>query len=165
MLKPLKVKNAHMAKVDGRHVLYVGTWDLATIDIYHSNGKALDDPACAFVFAETWDANHADRSNWSDLNFASYQNINLVVDKRDRAFLVGFAHTGGKDVADVFELQLETAVPVEKRLDKCHRYVLHGQDTNFRHGAGLTIVDAKTLNVLACGYQKFVIEGFEPPRR
>jgi hypothetical protein len=155
-----------MAKVAGRHVLCVGTWDCATIDIYHSNGKDLDDPACAFVLRETWDAKYVDRSNWSDRDFASYQNINLVVDKSDRAFLVGFAHTGGDDdVADVFKLQLETAVPVEKRLDKCHRYILHGQDTSFRHGAGLAIVDAKTLNVLACGYQKFVIEGFEPPRR
>jgi len=153
-----------MAKIADRHMLWVGTWDSATIDIYVSNGKALDDPACTFAFRETWDVKQADRSDWSDGDFASYQNLNLVVDTNDRAFLVGFARTGGDDVADVFELQMETTIPVEKRLEKRHRHILHGQDTSFRHGAGLAVVDAKTLNVLSCGYQKFVVERFEPAR-
>ncbi|UCD49397.1 MAG: hypothetical protein JSW27_17925 [Phycisphaerales bacterium] len=154
-----------MAKVGSRHLLCVGTWDSATIDLYVSNGKALDDPACAFASRETWDAKQADRSNWSDGDFASYQNLNLVVDTSDRVLLIGFAHTRGSDVADVFELHMEPAVPVAKRLEKRHRHILHGQNTSFRHGAGLTVVDAETLTVLSCGYQKFVIERFEPPRR
>lgn len=154
-----------MAKVADRHVLCVGTWDSATIDIYQSNGKALDDPACAFEFRETWDVKNADRSNWSDRDFASYQNLNLVVDGNDRVFLIGFARTGGKDVMDVFGLRLGNAVPVEKRLEKLYRYVLQGRETSFRHGSGLAIVNAATLNVLACGYQTFAIERFEPLRR
>lgn len=151
-----------MAKVRGRYLLCVGTWDSATVDIYLSNGRVLDDPACRFEFRETWDVTRADRSNWSDSDYASYQNLNLIVDTNDCVFLVGFAHTGGKDVADVFELRMEAAVPVEKRLEKLHRCELNGQDTSFRHGSGLVITEAKTLTILSCGYQKFVIERFEP---
>lgn len=151
-----------MARVGDRHLLCVGTWDSTTIDIYLSNAKALDDPACAFAYRETWDARSADRSDWSDREYASYQNLNLVVDTNERVFLVGFAHTGGADVMDVFELRMEAAVPVERRLRKVLRCALHGRETSFRHGSGLAIADANTVAVLACGYQKFIVERFEP---
>lgn len=150
-----------MAKVDGRHLLCVGTWDCDTIDIYLSNGQMLESPACEFAFIETWAAQAADRSNWSDRDFAAYQNINLVVDTSDRVFLIGLAHTGGADVADVFELKLGVSVSTEGRLEKRHRCVFHGRKTSFQHGAGLVVTDAKTLSVLSCGYQKFVIERFD----
>jgi hypothetical protein len=85
-----------------------------------------------------------------------------VVDTNGRVFLIGFAHTGGADVADVFALRMETTAPVAKRLEKLRRHVLNGQDTSFRHGSGLVIADAETLGILACGYQTFIIERFEP---
>jgi hypothetical protein len=151
-----------MAKVRDRHLLCVGTWDSATIDIYQSNGNGLDDPACRFESYETWDATKADRSGWSDHDYASYQNLNLVVDTNDRVFLVGFAHAGGSDVADVFELRTEATAPVAKRLEKLCRRALNGRDTSFRHGSGLAIADARTLTILSCGYQEFTIERFVP---
>jgi len=151
-----------MAQVSDRHVLCVGTWDSATVDIYVSNGKPLDDPACTFTFRETWDAGQADRSKWSDDDFASYQNLNLVVDTTDRVFLIGFAYTGGKDVADIFALQMDTDVPVERRLEKRYRHIMHGQDTSFRHGAGLAVADAKTVYILSCAYREFAVERFGP---
>ncbi len=151
-----------MARVRDRHLLCVGTWDSTTIDMYLSNAKALDDPACAFAFRETWDARSADRSDWSDRGYASYQNLNLVIDTYDRVFLVGFAHTSGADVMDVFELRMEAAVPIEKRLRKVLRRDLHGRETSLRHGSGVVIADANTVAVLACGFREFVIERFEP---
>jgi hypothetical protein len=151
-----------LAKVGNRHLLCVGTWDSATIDLYASNGKALGDPACSFAFRETWDAKRADRSNWADDDFASYQNLNVVVDKDGCVFLVGFAHTRGNDVADVFELHAEADMATEKRLRKRCRHILHGQETSFRHGAGLAFVEPGTLGILSCGYQKFAIERFGP---
>ena len=151
-----------MARVGDRHLLCVGTWDSTTIDIYLSNAKALNDPACAFALRETWDAGSADRLDWSDREYASYQNLNLVVDTNDRVFLVGFAHTGGADVMDVFEMRMEADVPVEKRLRKVLRRAMHGLQTSFRHGSGLVIADANTVGVLACGYQEFIVERFEP---
>ncbi len=151
-----------MARVRDRHLLCVGTWDSATIDVYVSNARALDDPACAFAFHETWDAGSADRSDWSDRDYASYQNLNLVVDTNDAVFLIGFARAGAADVMDVFELRMEASVPVERRLRKVMRRALHGRETSFRHGSGLVIADANTVAVLACGYQEFVIERFEP---
>lgn len=154
-----------MAKVGDRHLLCVGTWDSATIDIYQSNGKVLDDPACRFGFRETWDVKDADRSTWSDRDYASYQNLNLLIDTSDRVFLIGFAHTGGKDVMDVFELRADATVPVDQRLEKLHRYEFNGQDTSFRHGSGLVISASEFLTILSCGYQRFVIERFEPDGR
>ena len=151
-----------IARVRDRHLLCVGTWDSATIDIYLSNAKALDDPACAFAFRETWDARSADRSGWSDRDYASYQNLNLVVDTNDGVFLVGFAHAADADIMDVFELRMETSVPVEKRLRKVLRRALHGCETSFRHGSGLAIADANTVAVLACGFREFVVERFAP---
>jgi len=154
-----------MAKVGSRHLLCAGTWDSATIDIYVSNGKALDDPACAFTWRETWDVKQANRSDWSDDDFASYQNLNLVTDKNDRVFLLGFARTGGDDVVDAFEMHMDPTVPVVNRLRKRYRHVLRGRDTSFRHGAGVVVVDSDTLAVLSCGYQEFTIERFEASRR
>lgn len=150
-----------MAKVRERHLVCVGTWDSATIDIYHSNGKALDDPACAFTLRETWDAAQADRSEWSDPDFASYQNLNFVVDKSDQVFLIGFARAGDNDIADVFEFFDDTTVPVERRLQKVRRFIFHGGKTSFQHGSGLAIVSSDTVQVLACGRREFVIERFE----
>ena len=154
-----------MAKVDGHHLLCVGTWDSATIDIYVSNGKPLNDSACGFAFRETWDVTKADCSDWSDSEFASYQNLNLIVDGDDRVFLVGFARSGNDDVMDVFEVQLQADVPVERRLMKRCRHVMKGRRTSFQHGAGLAIVGANTVNVLSCGYREFVVERFGPVRR
>jgi len=150
-----------MVKVADRHLVCVGTWDSATIDIYLSNGKALEEPACEFELREIWDLKKADRSEWSDRDFASYQNLNLVVDAKDQAYLVGFARTGGADVADVFKFSLDASVPCENRFQKLKRFALRGQKTSFRHGAGLVVTDSKTLSVLSCGYQKFVIERFQ----
>ncbi len=151
-----------MATVCDRYVVCVGTWDSATIDIYRSNGKALSDSSCSFAFRETWDAARADRSNWSDPDFASYQNLNLVVDTDARAFLVGFARTGDNDVADVFEFRDNAAVPVERRLRKIQRFSFHGRRTSFQYGSGLAIKSSDAVGVLACGRREFVVERFEP---
>jgi hypothetical protein len=149
-----------LAKVRDRHLLCVGTWDCDTIDIYLSNGKPLEDPTCKFEFHETWVAKTANRSNWSDDDFASYQNLNLVVDTEDRVFLTAFARTSGDDVADVFELDLSQ--PPERRFQKLDRLILNPEETSFRHGSGLLVTDPNTATILSCGYQSFTIEHFTP---
>ena len=151
-----------IAKRHGRHLLLVATWDSATIDIYTSNGKALHDPACKFRLRETWEAGKADRSSWSDRNYAAYQNINLVVDKRDRVFIVGFARTGADNIADIFEIKLEESVPMAKRFKKLGRRIFHCQRTDFRAGSGLVITDSKELFILSCAHREFAIERFGP---
>ncbi|MHC4517092.1 MAG: hypothetical protein ACYTAS_00755 [Planctomycetota bacterium] len=149
-----------LARVRDRHLLCVGTWDCDTIDIYRSNGRSLEDPTCGFVLHETWVAKTADRSSWSDPDFAAYQNLNLVVDTENRVYLIAFARTSGDDVADVFALDL--SLPPERRLQKLDRFAFDTQNTSFRHGSGLTITDPNTLTILACGYQAFTLEHFTP---
>jgi len=151
-----------VAKAHGRHLLVVATWDSATIDIYESNGKALHDPAFAFKLRETWQANKADRSSWSDRHYAAYQNINLVVDKNDHVFMVGFGKTDAENVMDIFEVKLEKSVPTPKRFEKLGRRILLCQKTSFQSGSGLAITDSTELTVLSCGHREFVIEWFAP---
>jgi hypothetical protein len=150
-----------IAKRHGRHLLLVATWDSATIDIYTSNGKALRDPAVEFRLHETWKANGADRSNWFDQHYAAYQNINLVADKEDRVFMVGFARTGSNNIADIFELKLEDSVPTAKRFEKLGRRIFHCRRTDFQSGSGLAITDSNDLIILSCAHREFVIERFE----
>lgn len=149
-----------LARVRDRHLLCVGTWDCDTIDIYLSNGKSLDDPVCEFSLHETWAAQTADRSDWSDPDFASYQNLNLVVDTQDHVYLVAFARTSGDDVADVFELDL--SLPPNRRLRKLDRLVFATQNTSFRHGSGVSLSDPNTPTILSCAYQSFTLERFTP---
>jgi hypothetical protein len=151
-----------IARLRDRHVLLVGTWDSATIDIYISNGKALHDPAFEFRLRETWEANEADRSNWFDQYYAAYQNINLVVDRSDRVFMVAFAGTGADNIADIFELKLEESVPTKNRLEKVGRRLFHCRKTDFRSGSGLAIIDSKELHILSCAHREFTVERFAP---
>ncbi len=151
-----------IARVHGRHVLLVATWDSATIDIYTSNGKTFHDPGFKFRLRETWEANSADRSNWSDQHYATYQNINLVVDKMDRVFMVGFARTGAENIADVFELRMEESAPMAKRFEKIGRRIFRCRQTDFRSGSGLAITDSGEMLILSCGHREFAVERFGP---
>jgi len=150
-----------LAKVRERHLLCVGTWDSATIDIYRSNGKPLEDPNCALNVVETWDATQADRSDWSDPDYASYQNINLIVDANDRVFLAGLARVNNEDVIDLFEFRPKRAFSAKQRLKKTLRHTVHSSQGGFQNGAGLVVEDADTLTALTCGHRHFVIEHFD----
>ncbi|MDB4808578.1 hypothetical protein OAG85_01475 [Verrucomicrobiales bacterium] len=83
-----------MAGLGKRHLLVVGTWDSATLDFYESNEYPLEDVRCRFEKAGTWSATDADRRNWSDATYGSYQNVNLIVDAQGRCFLAGFCRRG-----------------------------------------------------------------------
>jgi len=151
-----------IAKYSGRNLLLVATWDSETIDIYTSNDKTFGDSAFEFRLREIWDANNADRSDWSDQHYAAYQNINLVVDKKDRVFMVGFARTAAGNVADIFELKLGESVPISERFEKLGRRTFDCRKTDFRSGSGLYITDSGKLLILSCGHREFAIERFEP---
>jgi hypothetical protein len=151
-----------IARQSGRHLLLVATWDSVTIDIYTSNGKTFGDSALEFRLRETWDADEADRSDWSDQSFAAYQNINLVVDRKDRVFMIGFTTSATGNVADLFELKLDESVPAAERLEKLGRRLFHCRKTHFGSGCGLAITDSEKLLILSCGHREFAIERFEP---
>jgi hypothetical protein len=153
-----------IAKLGGRHLLLVATWDSATIDIYTSNGKTFGDRALEFRLHETWDANKADISDWSDQSFAAYQNINLVVDRKGSVFMVGFARTAAGNVADLFELKLDGSVPTAERLEKLGRRLFDCRKTDFGSGSGLAITGSGKLLILSCGHREFAIERFGPER-
>ncbi|MHC4582194.1 MAG: hypothetical protein ACYS14_12125 [Planctomycetota bacterium] len=150
-----------IARLGSRHLLLVATWDSATIDIYTSNGKTFGDRAFEFQLLETWDAAKADRSDWSDQSFAAYQNINLVVDSKDRVFMVGLTRTAAGNIADLFELKLDESMSTANRLEKLARRFFHCRKTDFRSGSGLAITDSEELLILSCGHRELAIERFE----
>jgi hypothetical protein len=126
-----------MARFGERHLLIVGGWDSATLDFYESNGSPLDDERCRFQMRETWSAALADRSDWSDTRFGSYQNINLITDKDGRCFLAAFCREGDADRLDVHELRMGKDTPTSHRLRKRASRQFHCAKTNFKAGAGL----------------------------
>lgn len=107
-----------ITQIRDHHLLIVGTWDSATLDFYESNGHPLDDADCEFTKGETWSAAHADRSDWSDPQFGSYQNINLITDRKGRCFLAAFCREGDDDLLDLYELKLDDDTPTSRRLLK-----------------------------------------------
>lgn len=145
-----------------RFVLAVGSWDSATIDFYESNGRSPSDSACAFRQIETWDAATADRSDWSDPHYASYQNLNLFTDNTGKLYLLGFARTGDRHHADLFLVRREEKIATVRRLRKLGSRTFDCRQSSFRSGAGLTLANPAAPGIIACGHRHPSIEIFQP---
>jgi hypothetical protein len=150
-----------MAGLGKRHLLVVGTWDSATLDFYESNEYPLEDVRCRFEKAGTWSAADADRGNWSDATYGSYQNMNLIVDAQGRCFLAGFCRTGDVDHLDLDEWQRAEGTPISKQLIKRGTKSFRCVETTFRAGAGLQVTKDGSVVVYACSHREGVVEVFE----
>ena len=60
------------------YLLIVGSWDSDTLDFYRSNGIALGESGCEFIYWQTWNRDDAVRDNWCDEIWGNYQNLNLL---------------------------------------------------------------------------------------
>lgn len=147
-----------MTKSDNFYYLIVGSWDCQTLDIYKSNGKALEDSDCAFSKEATWVRNTSDRSEWSDPEFSSYQNLNLLSDNKGNLFLLGFAQTGKKEVVDVFEVSTLSPLLNNRRIRKVMRKEIPLKKTTFKAGGGSFINNQGKINIFACHHRKSIIE-------
>ncbi len=142
-------------------LLMVATWDSSTIDFYHRNDVSLGAPGCEFKLRETWVAAEADRADWKDAEYGSYQNINIVTSSGKRHYLAGMCLSGDQNRLDLFELRLGKEVPLPRRLRKVASKIFHCQETTFLAGAGLRKREDGRLQLYACAHRKPVIEVFD----
>lgn len=117
-------------------LLAVGSWDCTVIDFYTSNHT--DPYADDFKFEAwtSWDSREAKRKNWIDRDYNSYQSLQLTEDTTG-FYLTGFARSGGKNVADVFRLDVQTD-PYDL-VQKVGSYSVQCKaDVTFRNSGGFT---------------------------
>ncbi len=101
---------------DHDYLVAVANWDSRAIDFYLSNGQPLASEACRFELASRWQVEGADTRDWRpDKEFAPYQAINLVADALDNIYLIGTGMAGGKNVVDLFAVDLDQPTPGQLR--------------------------------------------------
>jgi hypothetical protein len=155
LLSPLTIQRSGPEKVSsagaigittyGRGaILAVGTWDCDTIDFYTSSTI----PFSKFTFAQTWTRSAANKGNWIDQTFGSYQNISLITQRNGRVFLIGFHRSGDSDWMDLYSVDLDAPAPnMLRKIDKKHMYCSDG--CSFRDGAGVYVRSATMIDIYA----------------
>jgi hypothetical protein len=128
-------------------VLAVASYDARTLDFYTSEGDPFQ--GSQFDLRLTWTADGADKTNWIDDNFGSYQNINLLTQRDGKLFLVAFhRNDSGEDWMDLFAIDLGVGPPFAlTKVDKKHMFCTLGCD--FDKGAGIFIESSDVFKVLA----------------
>jgi len=145
------------------HLLMVGSWDSDTLDFYKSNGIALGKPGCEFTFWQTWNKDDACRDDWSDHAWGNYQNLNLISDRNDCLFLIGYyCDEKQGDYADLYSLDLSNPVPeMIRKESRKHLKCIRG--ASFQYGGGIYINNERSLISYACErncHEKTVINEF-----
>ncbi len=133
-----------------RMVLAVGDWDSRHLDFYLDhpgdwrNGKRNLQLVCSF------DSGKADRSDWIDKRWLSYQNINLFVDRKDRLFLVAMGQDEEKkNLADLY--LVETKDFKNMTLKKIAQKEFHCSDgASFRLASGILTAGKDSLGIVTC---------------
>jgi hypothetical protein len=77
--------------------LLVANWDSRNLDIYTCPEAEFEQGTGSFDLVISLDTSRLPRSDWSDPDWNSYQNINLFTDQQERLYLVG---TGSRRRAD-----------------------------------------------------------------
>ena len=126
-----------LTRVHERHLLVVGSWDSADLDVYRSTRSDLRDPACRFRFVADWSRSGADTNTWIDDNWSKYQSLNLLAEA-DRVFLVGGSNGPREsEWIDLFELDIEQ--DRRQRIRKIAKRRLIGRDgASFRWAGGIS---------------------------
>lgn len=146
---------------EDKHLLFVGTWDNATIDIYWSNGKALTDSKCTFKQQFSWIAEEANRTKWVTPTYGSYQNMNFIKQQDGKLFLIAFCETAdGKNIADLFEVTPSSGVPINEWLVKKASKTFNCQKTSFRSGSGVFITPQGQMEIYSCTHHGNNLELF-----
>lgn len=136
----------------GDLLILVANWDSRVLDFYSCPQQDFYDGKGIFTLKYSIEVKKQSTDEWSDPLWESYQNLNLFSDKNQQLFMVGTAkNKDGKQIADLFELQLaHSAAEVKKLSSK----VFHtSQGVDFKAAAGLTISDSSTLLLAAAPYQ------------
>ena len=138
-----------ITKYRDKMLLAVGDWDTKHIDLYTSP-FALSMNSFDKIY--TFDMEKVSRTNWTDPDWWSYQNINLVSFNGNELYLVGLGqNSSNEDIADLFTLEEPnpgnfTLVKIATKKFSCRN------EASFKAAAGV-ITDAEgQFSIISGGY-------------
>ncbi len=127
-------------------LIVVGNWHTRQLDFYVGNHPIQKGQTLPLVSTIT--PSKADRSEWCDTSWSSYQNINLY-HHDETLYLVGLAsHQPDKNVVDLFALQGTTKGSF--RLVKIATKLLNKHGSDFSLGGGVVFMDGQIHQILGC---------------
>lgn len=154
-----------ITKVDGQYLMAVASWDAKTIDFYWSNMKPLGDPDLQFQLVNTWRQTTADRTDWMNKWWNSYQNINLISGVDGQLYMACFAKNKDGNFLEMFSVTYpENEFQLVKTSIK-QFYCVKG--ASFRNGGGLYVLDQDHIMVLAVSkspHGKIMVNRFDPKK-
>ncbi|MCP4454754.1 MAG: hypothetical protein GY809_25115 [Planctomycetes bacterium] len=139
-----------IVKYNHHHLLVVANWDAEHLDFYASNGLPLGDDTCRFSFKVRWSQRQAHKHTWQpDQAWEGYQAINLMADRSDNVYLLGFGTRGeGEDVIDLFAIDL--AGELRSIVQKVSRRHMNLQgNAHFRSAGGISVRSSEELSCFA----------------
>ncbi|MCC5931315.1 MAG: hypothetical protein JJU28_18850 [Cyclobacteriaceae bacterium] len=143
-----------ICKYKNEIILAVANWDARNIDFYSIPEAAFIQGKGSFSKIFTYEAQDADRSNWINPEWLSYQNINLFTDDQGRLFMLGFTRDNtDRQVADLFVIHVEPAEDIRFHLQKIHskNFTCHS-GADFKAGVGAHILENGQMIIFACPY-------------
>ncbi|MEQ9285932.1 MAG: hypothetical protein RIG77_03425 [Cyclobacteriaceae bacterium] len=137
-----------IVETNGVLLVVVGDWDSEHLDFYSANivGKT---PYKAELKCSL-DTKLIDKSQWTDENWMSYQNINIIKDKSNQLYLAGMTTSKTKeDIIDLYELHSDNQSAYQ--LKKVYTKKFPGNNTTkFRWGSGVCALPDGKLTILSC---------------
>ncbi len=122
------------------------------LEVFHSTpGKALGSPDCRFERRQV----HQSQPTNVNRDYLGYpDNLSLFADTEGGVYLVGLGLYGlmwtGNEYADLFQLNLDVRRGRGIVTKLAHRRATCVRGASFRWGASARVVDAQTLQLIAC---------------
>lgn len=132
-------------------LVVVGDWSSRHLDFYLGDDQGSATEPFTFKKVYTINAKEADKKDWINPQWYSYQNINLIKDRNNKLYLIGLARNEeNQDVADLFRLETKDlrAFVLKKVTTKKFKAK---EGTSFQWGAGVTYdTDQGRMRIISC---------------
>ena len=140
-----------ITRIGEQVLIVVGDWDTRHLDFYLCEEGQLRQEPTAFEKVFTIDTERTDRSTWSDMEWHSYQNINLLTDTDGKLYIFGFQHVDQRgNIADLFLVENKGLKEFSLRKITSMTFTCK-EGVSFSAGAGVTLQKDGSLKVVACG--------------
>lgn len=152
-----------IARVEDLIYLVVANWDSKHLDWYRCTTEAFEKGKNHFRKVGNLTMGEVNRSKWSDSDWLSYQNINLVSEPGGSLYLAGFGTTSdGQNVADLYRVMInEESIKTQPDTRNHSNPPIHMikiasrsfksvGSTSFRYGAGLCHFPEGTWGIISC---------------
>lgn len=134
---------------DGQYLLLVSGWDSKYMDFYRSSTTNTDSPNFKFAKVAEWNVRTADRSDWYERWFNSYQNLNLVLDDNDSIWIAGLYKDKDGNYVDLYHVTFDSELKEAHLVKTYSKQFYCAKGPNFRNGGGLYLKSADEIAVMA----------------